>query len=136
MTYLLDTGVWYRGIVAPETIPSGVRELLSDRKQTFGLSCISLWEIGKKVQLGKLRLTKDLGRWLDEAVSSQITVHQIDPAVVTEAMRLPAFPNRDPADELIVATARVHGLTLLTTDHALKNYGHARIQYFKPIQIG
>lgn len=34
--------------------------------------------------------------------------------VVSEAMMLPAFPNRDPVDELIVATARIHQLTLLT----------------------
>ena len=47
-------------------------------------------------------------------------------------MSLPDFPVNDPADELIVATARVHGLTLLTTDTKLKGYGHARIRYFTP----
>jgi len=52
--------------------------------------------------------------------------------IVVEAMRLPEFPHRDPADELIVATARVHRLTLLTTDAKLKGYAHARIHYFKP----
>ena len=40
--------------------------------------------------------------------------------VVTDAMRLPEFPNRDPADELIVASARVHKLILVTTDAKLK----------------
>jgi PIN domain nuclease of toxin-antitoxin system len=53
--------------------------------------------------------------------------------VVVEAMQLPDFPNQDPGDELIVATARVHKLTLLTTDTKLKGYRHARIQYFKPL---
>ena len=43
------------------------------------------------------------------------------------------FPVRDPADELIVATARVHKLTLLTTDTKLKDYRHARIRYFTPV---
>jgi PIN domain nuclease of toxin-antitoxin system len=52
--------------------------------------------------------------------------------VVTDAMRLAQFPNRDPADELIVATARVQKLTLLTTDTKLKRYKHANIHYFKP----
>jgi predicted nucleic acid-binding protein len=51
---------------------------------------------------------------------------------VVEAMRLPDFLNRDPADELIVATARVHKLTLLTTDTKLKGYAHAHVHYFKP----
>ena len=40
---------------------------------------------------------------------------------------------RDPVDELIMATARVHKLTLLTTDTQLKGYRHARVHYFKPI---
>jgi len=57
----------------------------------------------------------------------------LTPEVVTEAVELPDFPNRDPADELIVATARIHKLTVLTTDTKLKSYRHARIQYFTPI---
>ena len=43
------------------------------------------------------------------------------------------FPNRDPADELIVATARVRRLTLLTTDTKLKRYRHAQIRHFTPV---
>jgi PIN domain nuclease of toxin-antitoxin system len=39
----------------------------------------------------------------------------------------------DPGDELIVATARIHKLTLLTTDTKLKGYRHARIHYFTPV---
>lgn len=48
-------------------------------------------------------------------------------------MRLRDFPNCDPGDELIAVTARVHKLTLLTTDIRLKNYRHACISYFKPV---
>jgi PIN domain nuclease of toxin-antitoxin system len=48
-------------------------------------------------------------------------------------MRLPEFPTRDPADELIVASARIHNLTLITTDTKLQRYRHARIHYFKPL---
>jgi PIN domain nuclease of toxin-antitoxin system len=43
------------------------------------------------------------------------------------------FPSRDPADELIVATARVHRLTLLTTDTQLRRYRHAQIRFFTPL---
>ena len=59
----------------------------------------------------------------------------LTPEVVADAMNLPGFPVKDPGDELIVATARVHKLTLLTSDTALKGYRHARIQYFKPVQF-
>ena len=50
-----------------------------------------------------------------------------------ESTRLPEFPVNDPANQLIVATARVHKLTLLTTDTKLKGYRHARIHYFTPL---
>lgn len=110
------------------------KKMLGGSASEFGLSAISMWEVGKKHQIGKLELAKDIGSWLREAIASHIRLLPITPEVVAEAMTLPGFPNRDPADELIVATARVHKLTLLTSDTKLKNYRHARIHYFKPIE--
>lgn len=133
MTYLLDTGVWLRAVQEMQTLPPEVARLLGEPDEVFGLSAISLWEVGKKSQIGKLKLSKDLGGWFGDALAANLAVLPLTPEVVTEAMRLPGFPNRDPADELIVATARVHHLTLLTTDTALKNYRPARIRYFKPV---
>ena len=133
MTFLLDTNVWLRGIAEPMSLPEAIRRILNERGAEFGISAISLWEIGKKHQIGKLELQKELGAWLSEAVSAHIQLLPLTPEIVTEAMRLPDFPNRDPADELIVATARVHQLTLLTADTKLKNYRHARIRHFTPI---
>ena len=136
MKYLLDTSVWFRAAVDLETIPAAVRGILTQGEETFGLSAISIWEIGKKVQIGRLHLEGDLLSWLKEALRADIELLPITPEVVADAMQLPAFPNRDPADELIVATARVHRLTLLTTDTRLKGYEHARIRYFTPILDG
>ena len=133
MTFLLDTNVWLRGITEPASLPEEFRRILEKDDAQFGLSAISLWEVGKKHQMGKLELKKELGAWLNEAVSAQIQVLPIIPEIVAEAMRLPDFPNRDPADELIVATARSHRLILLTADTKLKNYRHAKIRYFTPI---
>lgn len=133
MKHLLDTGVWLRAVNQPQTIPAAALRLLQTPRETFGLAAISLWEIGKKVQIGKLHLPKDLRGWFADALAPNIEVLALTGEVVTDAMRLPEFPNRDPADELIVATARVHKLTLLTTDTRLKHYRHARIHYFKPV---
>ncbi|MCC6848428.1 MAG: type II toxin-antitoxin system VapC family toxin [Deltaproteobacteria bacterium] len=132
MRYLLDTSVWLRAYLQPETIPAPPQRVLADPKLTFGLSAISLWEVAKKHQLGKLALDRDLGTWLADALAGNIEVLPLSPPVVVDAMKLPGFPNRDPADEIIVATARVHGLTLLTTDKRLRRYRHARIGYFAP----
>jgi PIN domain nuclease of toxin-antitoxin system len=131
--YLLDTGVWLRGVNDVETIPDNALKILQASQEVFGLSSISLWEIGKKVQIGKLSLPKNLPAWYEDALTADINLIPLTPAIVSDAMRLPDFPNRDPADELIVATARIHKLTLFTTDTKLKNYRHARIHYFTPI---
>jgi len=133
VTFLLDTNVWLFAANDPDTLPEEIQALLSKRDAQFGLSAISLWEVGKKHQVGKLELKQELGAWLKGALAAHMNVLPLTPEIVADAMSLPAFPVRDPADELIVATSRVHRLTLLTTDTQLKSYRHARIQYFKPV---
>jgi PIN domain nuclease of toxin-antitoxin system len=118
-----------------ETIPAEVLALLQQRAAVFGLSAISLWEVGKKVQIGKLKLPKALAGWFEDAVAPNVNVLPLTSEIVTDAMQLPEFPVRDPADELIVATARVHRLTLMTTDTKLRDYRHARIRYFTPVTV-
>jgi PIN domain nuclease of toxin-antitoxin system len=132
VTYLLDTACWLRGYAEPKTIPIREQRILSSN-QLFGISAISLWEVGKKNQKGKLDLHASLPDWFQRAIAENIQILPITPEVVIDAMRLPEFPTKDPGDELIVATARVYDLTLITTDTALRNYRHARIHYFTPI---
>ena len=133
MRYLCDTSVWLRGATEPGTLPEQLQKILARKDEAFGLSAISLWEVGKKHQIGKIDLKKDLAAWLREAVANHIQLLPITADIVADAMGLPDFPNRDPADELIVGTARVHSLILLTTDKMLKGYSHARIEYFTPV---
>jgi PIN domain nuclease of toxin-antitoxin system len=131
VTYLLDTSVWYRAAVAPKTLAEELREILSRHEELFGLSEISVWELAKKHQIGKLTLEVGLADWLQETLTSQIELLALSPEIIVDAMKLPGFPNRDPADELIVATARVHNITLLTTDNAIRGYRYAKIRYWK-----
>jgi PIN domain nuclease of toxin-antitoxin system len=56
----------------------------------------------------------------------------LTPEIIADVMSLSDFPNRDPADELILATARVRRLTLLTTDAQLKRYRYAQIRHSTP----
>jgi PIN domain nuclease of toxin-antitoxin system len=50
--HLLDTGGWVRAVNQPHTIPAGVLRVLQAPHERFGLAAISLWEGGKKVQVG------------------------------------------------------------------------------------
>ena len=131
--YLLDTGVWFRSVNEMQSIPADALKLLQIPNEIYGLSTISLWEVGKKFQIGRLALAKDLPSWFEDALTSNLSLLPLTPEIVADAMRLPEFPNRDPGDEIIVATARIHKLTLLTTDTKLKSYRHVRIHYFTPI---
>ena len=133
MIWLLDTNAWLFGYSKQEALPGDIRQLLGQHGTQLGLSAISLWEVAKKHQIGKLQLHQELGAWLRDALAANIQLLPITPEIVADAMRLPDFPVKDPADELIVATARVHGLTLLTTDTKLQGYRHARIRHFTPI---
>ena len=133
MRHLLDTSAWFRAVTAPETLPQTIRELIGQAEEDYGLAAISLWEIGKKVQMGKLGLGMPLREWFAAALPANIVVLPLDERIVAQTMELRGFPNRDPADEMIVATAMVHGLTLVTSDSKLKAYRHAQIRCFKPM---
>lgn len=131
MSLLLDTNAWLHTVDRPGALPDATLELLCSQ-DVFYLSAISLWEIAKKHQLGKLRLSVPITEWLEKALPATVQILPLSPSIIVDATSLPEFPNRDPADELIVATARVHGMTLLTSDRLLRGYPHARINYFKP----
>jgi PIN domain nuclease of toxin-antitoxin system len=133
MDCLLDTNIWLRGALYIQTLPREVREILENPGLSLGLSIYSLWEAAKKHQKGKLPLPMDLSAWIKESLPQNVLLLPLTPEIIVESTRLPDFPVNDPGDELIVATARVHKLTLLTTDTKLKGYRHARIHYFTPV---
>ncbi len=84
------------------------------------VSDISLWEVAMLYSLGRIRLTIPLREWLDKAVAAPLVRrHGISPAVAAEWASLPDSFHRDPADRILVATARVLGATLLTRDRRI-----------------
>jgi PIN domain nuclease of toxin-antitoxin system len=134
--YLLDTSAWLRSALNPDTLPRFVRDLVADADETLGVSVFTLWEVAKKNQKGKLPLPMDLTEWFKAALPRNVQLLPLTPEIIVEAARLPDFPTNDPADELIVATARVLKLILVTSDTKIKSYRHARIHYFKPVEPG
>ena len=136
MKYLLDTSVWLMSALRGQVLPAAVQELVGDADESLGLSVFSLWEAAKKHLQGKLPLPMDLSAWLKAAVPGHVHVLPLTADIIVESTRLPEFPVNDPADQLIVATARVHKLILLTSDTHLRGYRHVRIQYFTPLLEG
>lgn len=94
------------------------------------VSAITCWEIALLVEKGRLRLARDVTTWLDGALSLPgVRLMAIDPPIAVASVRLPGNFHSDPADRLIVATARHYGVPLVTADRAILAYaqeGHVR----------
>ncbi len=123
MRLLLDTGILLRWFEGGHSLSPPHRRALQGAKpaQPLLVSDISLWEIATLLDLGRVRLRLPLRDWLEQATAAPLVTRcAITPAVAAEVAALPATFHRDPADRIIVATARVHGATLLTTDRLIR----------------
>lgn len=88
------------------------------------VSDISLWEIATLANLGRIRLGRPLRDWLEAAVAPPLVRRMsISSAVAAEVAELPASFHRDPADRIIVATARSAGAVVATTDARIIDSG-------------
>lgn len=128
MKYLLDTHVWIWAMDNVDSLPAGVRrELFKPGKLPFGLSVISVWEASKKESMGKLKLSLPIRHWFDSAIREPfIQLQPLTVDVAHESNHLPGEFHRDPADQIIVATARIHRCTLITADQRILAYAHVR----------
>jgi PIN domain nuclease of toxin-antitoxin system len=124
MAPVLDTHVWIWWMLgdprlksaecdALDSLPPDLRPVLCD---------ISLWEFGTLVDLGRVEIEGDVVAWLQVAASpATVQIQSITPAIIAEMNRLPAGFHRDPADRLIVATARALKLPLATHDRMIRS---------------
>jgi PIN domain nuclease of toxin-antitoxin system len=88
------------------------------------VSDITLWEIATLASLGRIRLRLPVRDWLEAAVAPPLVRRvSISPAVAAEVATLPDAIHRDPADRIIVASARATGATLLTLDRRIIDSG-------------
>ena len=88
------------------------------------VSAITPWEIAMLVSKGRLTLNRDVGEWLEAALSLPgIRLEPLSVEISVASTRLPGEINGDPADRIIVATARRIGVPLVTADGDLLNYG-------------
>jgi PIN domain nuclease of toxin-antitoxin system len=90
------------------------------------VSAITPWEIAMLVQKGRLALADDVGAWLETVLAlPALRLAALEPAIAVDSVRLPGTLHADPADRLIIATARHLGFPLLTADRAILDYGNA-----------
>ena len=122
MRALLDTHVLIRWLNDRSQLSSRQRQVIgaADDNSPLLLSDISLWEVATLHSLGRIRLSIPLREWLEKAVAPPLVRRLgISPAIAAEMAALPDWFHRDPADRILVATARTLGATLLTQDRRI-----------------
>ncbi|HEV2322767.1 MAG TPA: type II toxin-antitoxin system VapC family toxin [Terracidiphilus sp.] len=87
------------------------------------VSAITPWEIALLDAKGRVKLTREVGDWLDAALGLPgIHLEPLSPAIAVASTRLPGDIHGDPADRILVATARHVDATLVTADQQLLTY--------------
>jgi PIN domain nuclease of toxin-antitoxin system len=86
----------------------------------IAVSAITPWEIGLLVSKGRLQLGADVMEWLRAALAKPgVRLTSLEPEIAVASTRLPFEMHADPADRILLATARHLGATLVTADGAL-----------------
>lgn len=126
---LLDTHAWIWWLGGDPRLGRSTSAALSrlPRDARPAISAISLWEAAMLAALHRLELKVTFDAWLALAADPVcVRVIPITAPIAAEVARLPDSFQRDPADRLIVATARVHGLRVVTKDAAIAKSGLVR----------
>ena len=126
---VLDTHAliwWIAG--DPALSPAAAAAIADERPDgQIVVSSISASEVAMLVARGRLSLSMDVAAWL-AAVEKIDAVRfvAVDNEIGVKSVELPGEFHKDPADRMIVATARKLGAALVTADEKLRAYPHVR----------
>jgi PIN domain nuclease of toxin-antitoxin system len=119
MHLLLDTHIWIWMTLEPARLSRRVARILENTENQLWLSPVSVWELLMLTQKARVRLNDDAVTWACrtiERLALREATLTFDVALETSTLGL---VHSDPSDRLIVASAKVFGLTLVTSDEKL-----------------
>lgn len=101
-------------------------------RSELAISAISVWEVAMLEAKSRISLSQSIEEWIKAALTAPgIRLVDLSPVIALESTRLPGSPHADPADRIIIATARVLGSVLVTCDERILAYGksgHVRVR--------
>ncbi len=126
---ILDTHIWTWWAHGDERLPAKYLSYIQEHESDgSGISIISCWEVAKLVEYKRITLPLPVDEWLDQALAYPgIQLLELTPRIVVESTQLPGTFHRDPADQMIVATARVYDCPLITVDEKIRAYTHVKV---------
>ena len=124
---LLDTHVWIWSQECPEKLGAQTRERMLDPAQSVTVSTISTLEIARLIDAGLLVFNGNLKGWIDRSLDLiQARTIDLTHDVALAAYALPTGFHKDPADRILVATARLFDMELITADDRILAYSQVR----------
>src|SRR5215470_306997 len=116
---LLDTHIWIWSVGSSNRVSQRVARELRDPENEIWLSPISIWEAMLLHRKGRLEVPEGFTTWLRRALTAVPFKEATLTFDVAESLPTISLPHADPADLLLVGSAKVFGLTLVTSDRDL-----------------
>jgi PIN domain nuclease of toxin-antitoxin system len=116
---VLDTHVWVWWLSKPEKITRKAERAIT-KADRIGVPAICAWEVAMKAEAKKLRFDRPYEVWIEEALTADARIELVPllPRMSVEAVRL-SWDHPEPADRMIVASARVLEAPLITSDQTI-----------------
>jgi PIN domain nuclease of toxin-antitoxin system len=129
MKYLLDTHTWIWWHMNPRKLSQKVKNLIgnTNRYSEMLLSAISPWEFSKLLEKKRIGISSDPEDWINRALDlPKLRLVPLSPLLAYRSTVLPQPFHNDPADQIIVATAREENAIILTKDERILTYENVR----------
>jgi len=123
---VLDTHVWIWTMTADPRLDKRFQFQFEKILKTQGvlLSPMSIWELGRLVDKGRIEIDMDVLDWVDQALDTEgLQLHILTPRILIQSTRLPGLLHGDPVDRLLIATAHEEKAVLVTCDKKILEYG-------------
>jgi PIN domain nuclease of toxin-antitoxin system len=119
MKLLLDTHIWIWSVSEPQRLTRRVARELDDAQNQLWLSPVSIWETLLLHRKRRLKIPEGFSTWVTRALTTMPLNEAPLTFEVAEALSTVNLPHSDPADLFLAASAKVFGLTLVTSDRNL-----------------
>ncbi|MDJ0845712.1 type II toxin-antitoxin system VapC family toxin [Crocosphaera sp.] len=125
---ILDTHIWVWWNHHDSRLTNHYQDIINQQRlQGLGVCSISLIEISRLVSKKRLILPCSIQEWFKIALGQEgVQLLSITPEIAINAYTLPGNFHKDPADRLIVATARIYDVSLLTVDEKILAYPYVK----------
>ena len=122
---ILDTHIFIWWVERNPQLTESQFDLIENyRTDGLGISVISCWEIAKLVEKQRLGLNIPVEDWLTQALAyPDIVLIDLTIPIIVQSTKLVNF-HQDPADQIIVATAKVYNCPLFTLNRKILDYPH------------